>query len=381
MRVSIVGAGPAGLYLACLLKRSSVPFEVTVIEQNARDATFGFGLALSQHALETLRRDDEETWAAIWPALEFWTDSVVSLNGETVRIDGMGYAGIGRLRLLQILQSLAGSLGIVPEYGRVLRTPEELAGSDLIAGADGANSVVRSWSESDFGTETSQFTNRFAWYGAQTRFDALTHTFVETPSGAFNAHHHPHAPDMSTFVVETNEATFFRCGFDRMSQPDAQAHCERIFAGVLRGAPLVSNKSVWRRFPCISNRHWSYGNRVLLGDALHTAHFSIGSGTRLAMEDALSLARALIRCNGDVRGALAEFEAARAPPAGRVVAAANSSARWYEDFPAHMRLPLMEFAMSYITRSGRVTADQLRRRSGAFMLEYDRWRAVVSKPV
>jgi 2-polyprenyl-6-methoxyphenol hydroxylase-like FAD-dependent oxidoreductase len=373
VNVSIVGAGPAGLYLACLLKRSHRDYAVRVIEQNAPKSTFGFGLAFSQRALELLRRQDEETWAAIWPSLELWSDSIVSLNGETVRIDGMGYGGIARLRLLQLLQDKAQSLGIEPQYGCTVQRPDEVE-ADLVVGADGANSVIRRFSQQRFGTSIDQFSNHFAWFGTRARFDGLTHTFVETPYGAFNAHHHPHAPDMGTFVVEMDEATFHRCGFEHMPAERAQTFSETIFASVLKGEPLISNKSIWRRFPRIRNTHWSQDNRVLLGDAAHTAHFSIGSGTRIAMEDALALSVALDAAPNDIRAALTAFEDERRPKVERLFAAANASAEWYENFAAHMRMPLMEFAMSYITRSGRIGEEQLRNSSAAFMAQYDAHR-------
>jgi 2-polyprenyl-6-methoxyphenol hydroxylase-like FAD-dependent oxidoreductase len=374
LKISIIGAGPAGLYLACLLKRSGGNHEIRIVEQNARDSTFGFGLAFSQRALELLRQQDEETWAVLWPSLEFWSDSVVSLNGDSVRIDGMGYAGIGRLRLLQGLQRQAQKLRIEPIYGHAVRSPEEFADFELVVGADGANSVVRSFDRQRFGTSISHFSNRFAWFGTRRTFDALTHTFLDTPYGAFNAHHHRHAPDMSTFVVEAGEATFFRCGFDRIAPKESQEFCESIFAPVLNGERLISNKSMWRRFPRISNRCWWAGNWVLLGDALHTAHFSVGSGTRMAMEDALALAQALDGHGKDVTAALGVFERARRPRAERLIAAAEASARWYENFATHMQLPLMDFAISYITRSGRIDIEQLRRNSSAFMAEYERYR-------
>lgn len=374
MNIGIIGAGPAGLYLAILLRRSGAGHRIRIVEQNARDATFGFGVAFSQRALGFLRDRDEETWAAIGSWLECWDDSLVSLNGESVRIDGIGYAGIARLRLLNLLQEIAEKSGITVEYGRVLVSPDELAGCDLIVGADGANSIVRRSDEAGFGAAVSQFANRFAWFGTRRHFDSLTHTFLATPHGAFNAHHHRHAPDMSTFVVDVDEPTFLRCGFESMGPNDAQSFCETIFAPVLNGNRLISNKSIWRRFQRVSNRHWWSGNRVLLGDALHTAHFSIGSGTRMAMEDAAALAEAVDAHGGDLPAIFAAFEQARRPASGRLIAAADKSAQWYESFADHMRLPLMEFAMSYITRSGRVGMDELRRSSAGFVAQYEKYR-------
>jgi 2-polyprenyl-6-methoxyphenol hydroxylase-like FAD-dependent oxidoreductase len=371
MRVVIVGAGPAGLYLAYLLKRTKLKVEVEVFEQNPPDATFGFGLVFSQRALEFLNDEDPGTLAAIRPALEHWNDSILVHKGREVRIDGMGYTGIGRLRLLQILQATARSVGVEPKYLLPVDDLKPHQDADLIVGADGVNSVVRRGHEDAFGTTITYLTNRFAWFGTTKNFEALTHTFVESELGHFNAHHHPHAPDMSTFVVEVDEATFFRAGFDKMDADRAKAVCEAIFAETLEGHGLVSNKSIWRQFPKVWNERWSVGNRVLMGDALHTAHFSIGSGTRLAMEDAIALAKALEQHAADLPAALAAYEEARKLIVTRLVIAANSSAAWYERFAEHMALEPMDFAMSYITRSGRVDLERLRRSSPAFVAAYE----------
>ncbi len=286
MRVAIVGAGPAGLYLAYLLKRSKLKVEVEVFEQNPADATFGFGLVFSERALEFLNDEDPDTLTAIRPALEHWNDSILIHKGREVRIDGMGYTGIGRLRLLQILQARAFSVGVEPKYLHTIDNLETCGDADLIVGADGVNSVVRRGYEDVFGTSVTYLTNRFAWFGTAKKFEALTHTFVETGLGHFNAHHHPHAPDMSTFVVEVDEPTFFRAGFDKMDADQAKAVCEQVFAETLDGHRLVSNKSIWRQFPKVWNKRWSIGNRVLVGDALahrtffHWLGHSVGDGGR-----------------------------------------------------------------------------------------------------
>jgi 2-polyprenyl-6-methoxyphenol hydroxylase-like FAD-dependent oxidoreductase len=371
MRIAILGAGPAGLYLAYLIKRRNSSAEVTVLEQNAPDATFGFGVVFSERALEFLRERDEETYAAIVPHMESWPDMTLSLRGERVVIDGIGFAAIGRLHLLQLLQARAASVGVTPVYGRAVKSLDELAGYHLIVGADGVNSLVRRTHVQQFGASVRHLTNRFAWYGTSKRFETLTQTFIETEYGPFNAHHYRYEAQRSTFLIEVDQATFERAGFARMGEVETIGFCERIFADVLDGHTLISNNSVWRQFPLVHNARWSHGNCVLMGDALHTAHFSIGSGTRLAMEDASALDKALA-AHGEASAALAAYERARRPILEKLVAGANGSAEWYEQFARHMRLAPVDFAMSYITRSGRVDLERLRKLSPKFVARYEK---------
>ncbi len=371
MKVLIVGAGPAGLYLGYLLRRQQPDAEIRIVEQNPPDSTFGFGVVFSERALEFLREDDAETYDLITPAMETWTDLTVVHRGERIPIDGIGFAAIGRLDLLRLLRRRAASAGVVPEYVRAISSREELAGYDLVVGADGVNSVVRGCYADRFGATIAQLTNKFAWYGTTKGFDTLTQTFVATEHGHFNAHHYRHSRDLSTFVFECDAATWERAGFRAMDEAATIARCARIFAATLDGHPLVSNRSVWRNFPIVRNERWSVGNVVLVGDALHTAHFSIGSGTRLAMEDAIALARALREHPGAVRDALSAYEAARRPILEKLVDAADASGRWYERFPEHMRLPPLEFAMGYIQRSGRIDRERLRKLSPRFVAAYE----------
>src|SRR4051812_9349051 len=290
MRVNILGAGPAGLYLAYLLKRQAPDTEIQIVEQNAPDATFGFGVVFSDRALEFLREDDPDTYAAITPHLESWNDITVRIAGEEIRIDGIGFAAIGRLHLLRILQERVRSVSVEPVYNHVVDNLRELGDADLVVGADGVNSLVRRSYEQEFGAETSLLRNRFVWYGVRRTFPTLTQSFHRSHHGNFNAHHYRYSPEMSTFIVEVDEPTFFAAEFDRMGEAEAKRICEEVFAEELAGGTLVSNRSLWRQFPKIWNQRWHYGNRVLIGDALRTAHFSIGSGTRLALEDAIALA-------------------------------------------------------------------------------------------
>jgi 2-polyprenyl-6-methoxyphenol hydroxylase-like FAD-dependent oxidoreductase len=374
MRIAILGAGPAGLYLAYLIKRRRPDTDVAVIEQNAADATFGFGVVFSDRALEFLREDDQETYAAIAPHTESWNDITVVHRGERVVIDGVGFAAIGRLKLLQLLQARARSAGVAPVYGRVVRSLDELAGVDLLVGADGVNSLVRRSYEREFGATTRLLTNRFAWFGTSKPFETLTQTFIETELGFFNAHHYRYESGLSTFIVEVDQASFARAGFAQMNDAQTRALCERIFAQVLDGHALISNNSTWRQFPIVHNDCWRAHNTVLIGDALHTAHFSIGSGTRLAMEDAIALDKALAAHSADVGTALAVYETTRRPILEKLLAGANGSALWYEHFTEHMKLAPADFAMSYVTRSGRVDIDRLRKLSPRFVACYERQR-------
>jgi 2-polyprenyl-6-methoxyphenol hydroxylase-like FAD-dependent oxidoreductase len=240
----------------------------------------------------------------------------------------------------------------------------------LIVAADGLNSLVRRLFEGDFGFSVSYSTNKFAWYGTTKTFATLSQTFVTTERGAFNAHHYRYSPAMSTFLVECDRATWKAYGFANKSPEQSQAICEQVFTDALDGHKLISNKSMWRNFPWVWNEHWSCRNMVLIGDALHSAHFSIGSGTRLAIEDAIALVKAL-EAEKDVPAALARYQNERKPIVKKLVTAARASADWYEKFPDHMKLGLLDFAYSYITRSGRIDDSRLRALSPAFMARYE----------
>jgi len=373
MHIAILGAGPAGLYLAYLIKRRRPETAITLVEQNPADATFGFGVVFSDRALEFLREDDEATYSAITPHMQSWNDITIVHRGERVMIDGVGFSAIGRLKLLQLLQERARSVGVEPVYYRAVKSLSELGKADLIVGADGVNSLVRRSSENRFGASVRLLSNRFAWFGTEKRFETLTQTFIETEAGSFNAHHYRYSPDLSTFIVEVDQPTYERAGFAQISEGETRSFCERAFAQTLEGHRLISNNSIWRQFPIVQNERWSVDNCVLVGDALHTAHFSIGSGTRLAMEDAIALDRALAHSES-VGAALVAYEAARRPTLEKLVSGANGSATWYEHFTEHMRLAPVDFAMSYITRSGRVDIERLRKLSPRFVGQFERDR-------
>jgi 2-polyprenyl-6-methoxyphenol hydroxylase-like FAD-dependent oxidoreductase len=369
LHIAVIGGGPGGLYFAYFWKRRHPDAEIDLFEQNPAGATWGFGVVFSEQALEFLRADDPDTVDAIAPDMESWKNITLNLRGQSVELDGVGFSSIGRLELLTILQRRAASAGVILRYDAPVASVDQLTGYDLIVAADGLNSLVRRSFEGDFGTSLSYSPNKFAWYGTAKRFETLSQTFVETELGAFNAHHYRYSPAMSTFLVECDLATWQAYGFADKTVPQSQAICEQVFAATLDGHRLVSNKSVWRNFPWIWNERWSFRNMVLIGDALHSAHFSIGSGTRLAIEDAIALVKAL-EAEGDMATGLARYQAERQPIVKKLVAAARSSADWYEQFPAHIKLGLMDFAYSYITRSGRIDDARLRAMSPRFMARY-----------
>ena len=368
MRISVAGAGPAGLLFAWLVKRRNPAWEVRVVEQNPHDATFGFGVVFSQGALAFLERDAPELHRMLGERMESWPMQRIVHRGEKVDIDGNGFSAIGRLELLQFLQPLCRDAGVELRFRQAVGSPEELKEADLVVAADGVNSVFRRAGESAFGTRTEWLSNRFAWYGVELPFECLTLTFRGNADGAFVAHHYRYSPAMSTFLVECDEATWRKAALDSRSDDESRRYCEGVFAEDLKGKPLISNKSVWRQFPLLSNARWREGKVVLIGDALRTMHFSIGSGTRAAFEDAIALDRALAEAGEDVPRALALFEQARRPVVEKLHAAANQSSYWYEKFPGKMaRFDALGLAYDYMTRSGRLGDERLEKMAPEFM--------------
>lgn len=372
MKIKIVGAGPAGLYFAALMKRHDPRHEITLYERSPRNATWGFGVVFSDRALEFLRADDEELYQYLTPHMENWTHLSIQVNDTRIPITGNGFAATGRLELLQLLYAYVERLGVQIHFDTEIDSLQALGEADLIVGANGAFSWVREQNADRFGTTCDWRPNKFIWYGTSQVFDSLSLTFRETEWGVFCAHHYRYSPSMSTFLVEVQDDTWQRAGFETRSPEDTIALCERVFANDLGGHPIVSNHSHWRNFPAIWNAHWSFDNVVLLGDALRTAHFSIGSGTRLAMEDAVALFKAFKAQGDDVRAALAHFQDLRLPPMKKIWDAANVSLRWYEDMDHLVKtLTPVEFAYSYMTRTGRVNHAEVKKRDPGLAEAYE----------
>jgi anthraniloyl-CoA monooxygenase len=377
MRIAVVGGGPGGLYFSILMRRVAPDWPVTVIERNrARDA-FGFGVVFSDETLTVFEHADPLSYAAVTDRFVRWTDIDIHHRGNVTRSGGHGFSAIGRRELLGLLQERAVSVGVELCFESEFADVSELEWADLIVGADGASSVVRGAFAEEFEPSLEPRQCRYMWLGTDLAFDAFKFFIAETEWGVFQGHAYPYSDAMSTFIVETHEDVWRRAGLDRMtpgplppgvSDEASIAFCESLFADAIGGRQLLANNSKWINFVTVRNRSWrARGNVVLLGDAAHTAHFSIGSGTKLAMEDAVALAWAF-RCHGeDVGGAVASYEEERRPVVESTQRAAQASLEWFEGLGRYVEQGRTQFAFNLLTRSRRVTYDNLRMRDPEFV--------------
>jgi len=388
VKVAVIGGGPAGLYFSLLLKKAQPSADITVLERNRPDDTFGWGVVFSDQTMENFRAADAETCDEITASFSHWDDIDVHIRDRVITSSGHGFAGIARKRLLNILQARAAALGVSLRFETDLRddrdlTPLGLADADVVVAADGINSAVRARHAEHFGPDLHTGKARFIWLGTTLPFDAFTFYFVENEHGVFQAHCYRFDAGTSTFIVECDEASWRKAGFDRLGLEETVAACEALFARWLEGHRLMSNArhmaSPWSSFVRVRNRAWFHKNVVLIGDAAHTAHFSVGSGTKLAMEDAISLARVLA---GDrpLPDALATYQDERMTEALRLQNAARNSMEWFEHVKRYVPLEPEQFTYSLLTRSQRVTHENLRLRDAKYLEGVERWFAGTAIP-
>lgn len=377
MKIAVIGAGPAGLYFAILMKKAAPAAEVTVYERNRIDDTFGFGVVFSDQTLDTFERYDPESFHSITREFVYWDDIEIHFKGAVHRIGGNGFCGCSRRALLLILHERATDLGVDFVLGHEVTDVDELARkSDLVVLADGINSRFRDHYHDHFQPTVDLRPNKFAWMGAATALDAFTFAFEETEFGVFIAHayQYQYGENRSTWVFETDAETFAKAGLDRMSEEESARLMERIFDRYLDGQPVLTNRSLWRNFPMIRNARWVKDNLVLLGDAKATAHFSIGAGTKLAMEDAIALYESFVE-QGGVEDALIAFETARRDEVERTQHAADVSLVFFEHMARFWNFDPAQFAFGVMTRSKAITYDNLRLRAPDFVDTVDRFFA------
>jgi anthraniloyl-CoA monooxygenase len=376
VNVAIVGAGPAGLYLAILLKRDDPRHHVTVYERNRLDDTFGFGVVFSDETLENVGDADPETNRAMAAAAARWEDIEIHYRGNVTRSTGHAFSGLERKTLLELLAGRAQSVGVEIHWQAEIRNLSDcgLATADLIVAADGAASLIRDRLSDQFEPKLDWRRNRFVWLGTTRPFPAFTFYFKPSPAGLWRTHAYQYAPGRSTFIVEAREETWKASGLGEDDEQETVAYLEQLFKDELQGHRLLANRSIWRRFPTVRNARWHSRNVVLLGDAAHTAHFSVGSGTKLAMEDAIALATAL-KVERLVPDALASYEAGRRPQVESLQRAAQASLEWFESVERYQDTEPLQFAFNLLTRSLRITHENLKLRDPVLVGQVDRWFA------
>lgn len=373
MKIVTIGAGPAGLYSALLLKKLNPAHDITIFERNPQGATYGWGVVFSDQTLNAFREADYTTYTQITSQFVLWEAIDIWYQGELVRCGGHIFAGMARRKLLEILQNRCKALGVKLKFEAEVEDLSQFAGADLVIAADGVNSLARAAYPEAFQPNLEVGQSKYIWYGTHKVFDSFTFIFRENEHGLFQVHAYPFDGNTSTFIVECEEATWKRAGLDEADEAESIAYCEKLFAADLHGHALRSNRSRWINFLTVKNRTWSHKNVVLLGDAAHTAHFSIGSGTKLAMEDAIALANAFEKYGDNRTAALKDYEADRRPRVQSLQEAARESQTYFETVRQYLHLDPMQFSFYLLTRSGRITYNSLKLRDPYYSDRVDRW--------
>jgi len=380
VKIVILGGGPAGLYSGLLIKKANPRHEITIIERNPADITYGWGVVFSDRTLGSFQRADYKTYEQITNHFVIWDAIDVHYRGETIRCGGHVIASIARKRLLNILQKRCEELGVILQFNCELNDLAMLGEYDLLIAADGLNSLVRRTFAAQFQPSIEPGRARYIWLGADKVLDAFTFIFQENEHGLFQVHAYPFSGTTSTFIIECDESSWLNAGLDKADEAASMAYCEQLLADHLTGSRLLSNNSHWINFPTLKTKAWQHQHMVLLGDAAHTAHFSIGSGTKLAMEDAIALASALEQYH-DIETALNEYEVERKPVVEVFQRAAQESRIYFETIKRYLGLEPMPFAFQLLTRSGRISYDDLRLRDPRFGDAVDRWWAQKSQEI
>jgi anthraniloyl-CoA monooxygenase len=371
-----IGGGPGSLYFAVLMKKADPKHRVRVIERNRPDDTFGFGVVFSDATMAGIAEADSDAYRHIAEHLVHWDDIDVHYRGQVLRSTGHGFSGMSRHTLLRVLQEQAAAAGVALQFESEVQSLAPFADADLVVGGDGANSTVRRLLEGRVETTIDVRPNRFVWLGTTKPFPAFTFYFTRNEHGLWRVHAYQYEPGRSTFIVECRDETWKAAGLDRASERDTSAFLEALFAQELDGHRLVANRSIWRQFPTIRTEPWSSERVVLIGDAAHTAHFSVGSGTRMAMEDAVALRSALVAMPGDIPLALGTFERKRRPQVESLQRAAQASLEWFEETERYVCQSPLQFAFTLLTRSLRITHEDLRTRDPEFLARVDQWVSV-----
>lgn len=366
MKITIIGGGPGGLYFSILTKKAMPDCQIDVYERNRPDDSFGFGVVFSDETLGEFLKKDMKSYELIRSKFAYWDDIIIARDGQEVSIAGNGFCGCSRKTLLQLLHQRCQEEGVNLHFEANVDDLNQYADSDLIVACDGISSQIRTQFESDFGTKVELKKNKFVWMGSTKPLDAFTYFFKETQHGTFAAHTYQYEEGMSTWIFECAKETWEKFGFDTFNEDDTVQKLQELFKTELDGHPLITNKSHWRQFPHVTNENWYKDNIVLLGDSKATAHYSIGSGTKLAMESAIALSEALVENPNNIQKAFENYDKSRRNVVEMIQYAANVSLDWFENMDRHMQHPFYQFAFGCMTRSKKVTYENLQIRDKSF---------------